>query len=376
EPSSTTSPPAFNTLRRIIKEKDELSAAVTGASAAPPTTTMRPPPFTEPPPPPLRTPSGPTFPHLRMRPPPARRRAPPPPPLPPPAPPLPGKCPPAAPPLPGASPSIALTVGLSAIRIKKPIKTKFRLPVFNWTALKPNQINGTVFSELDDERVLQDLDLDRFEELFKTKAQGPALDLLCPKSKGTQRAAPKVTLLEANRAKNLAITLRKAGRCPEEICRAIHTLDLAVLPVDFVECLMRFVPTEAELKLLRCYERERRAPEELSAEDQFMLQFSKVERLPQRMAAMAFMGNFGDSIAMLTPVRRGAGQGVQQGLRGAAMQPVCCNAVRPVVCCNATSVLQCNRCAAMQPVCCNAVRPVVCCNATGVLQCNRCAAMQ
>lgn len=65
--------------------------------------------------------------------------------------------------------------------------------------------------------------MERFEELFKTKAQGPALDLLCPKSKGTQRAAAKVTLLEANRAKNLAITLRKAGRGPEEICRAIHT---------------------------------------------------------------------------------------------------------------------------------------------------------
>lgn len=44
---------------------------------------------------------------------------------------------------------------LTAIRIKKPIKTKFRLPVFNWTALKPNQINGTVFNEIDDERVLE-----------------------------------------------------------------------------------------------------------------------------------------------------------------------------------------------------------------------------
>lgn len=43
----------------------------------------------------------------------------------------------------------------TAIRIKKPIKTKFRLPVFNWTALKPNQINGTVFNEIDDERVLE-----------------------------------------------------------------------------------------------------------------------------------------------------------------------------------------------------------------------------
>lgn len=44
---------------------------------------------------------------------------------------------------------------LIAIRIKKPIKTKFRLPIFNWTALKPNQINGTVFNEIDDERVLE-----------------------------------------------------------------------------------------------------------------------------------------------------------------------------------------------------------------------------
>ncbi|MXQ85853.1 hypothetical protein E5288_WYG010176 [Bos mutus] len=214
----------------------------------------------------------------------------------------PDKCPP-APPLPGAAPSVVLTVGLSAIRIKKPIKTKFRLPVFNWTALKPNQISGTVFSELDDEKILEDLDLDKFEELFKTKAQGPALDLICSKNKTAQKAASKVTLLEANRAKNLAITLRKAGRSAEEICRAIHTFDLQTLPVDFVECLMRFLPTEAEVKLLRQYERERQPLEELTAEDRFMLLFSKVERLTQRMAGMAFLGNFQDNLQMLTPVR-------------------------------------------------------------------------
>jgi hypothetical protein len=43
----------------------------------------------------------------------------------------------------------------AAVKIKKPIKTKFRLPVFNWVALKPNQINGTVFNEIDDERILE-----------------------------------------------------------------------------------------------------------------------------------------------------------------------------------------------------------------------------
>ncbi|KAM9265034.1 formin-like protein 3 [Morus bassanus] len=283
-----------HTLRRMIKEKDEAFRRRYG-SEPPPVPGAEPPPQPEPEPleEALRLP---ILPPVEAAPPPP----PPPPPLPPPAPPLPGKCPP-APPLPGASPSIALTVGLSAIRIKKPIKTKFRLPVFNWTALKPNQISGTVFSELDDERVLEDLDLERFEELFKTKAQGPALDLICAKNKASQKAASKVTLLEANRAKNLAITLRKAGRSTEEICRAIHTFDLVTLPVDFVECLMRFLPTEAEVKALRQYERERKPLEELADEDRFMLQFSKVERLPQRMAIMAFLGNFAENLQMLTP---------------------------------------------------------------------------
>ncbi|XP_017401260.1 formin-like protein 3 isoform X3 [Cebus imitator] len=294
-----------HTLRRLIKEKEEAfqrrchlepsvrglesvgSEALARVGPAEPSEGMPPSDLD------LLAPAPPPEEVLPLPPPPA-------PPLPPPPPPLPDKCPP-APPLPGAAPSVVLTVGLSAIRIKKPIKTKFRLPVFNWTALKPNQISGTVFSELDDEKILEDLDLDKFEELFKTKAQGPALDLICSKNKTAQKAASKVTLLEANRAKNLAITLRKAGRSAEEICRAIHTFDLQTLPVDFVECLMRFLPTEAEVKLLRQYERERQPLEELAAEDRFMLLFSKVERLTQRMAGMAFLGNFQDNLQMLTP---------------------------------------------------------------------------
>uniref|UniRef100_A0A8C5M5C2 Formin like 3 n=2 Tax=Leptobrachium leishanense TaxID=445787 RepID=A0A8C5M5C2_9ANUR len=223
-----------------------------------------------------------------------------PPPPPPPPPPMPSKCPP-PPPLPSSSPSVILTMGLSAIRIKKPIKTKFRLPVFNWTALKPNQISGTVFSDLDDERILQDLDMDKFEELFKTKAQGAAVDLICSKNKTTQKSVSKVTLLEANRAKNLAITLRKAGRPTEEICKAIQTYDLKTLPVDFVECLVRFLPTEAEVKLLKQYERERKPLDDLSDEDRFMLLFSKVERLSQRMSIMTFLGNFNENLQLLTP---------------------------------------------------------------------------
>uniref|UniRef100_A0A8D1GG80 Formin-like protein 2 n=1 Tax=Sus scrofa TaxID=9823 RepID=A0A8D1GG80_PIG len=207
-----------------------------------------------------------------------------------------GPLPPPPPPLPLSSDAPE-----AAVKIKKPIKTKFRMPVFNWVALKPNQINGTVFNEIDDERILEDLNVDEFEEIFKTKAQGPAIDLSSSKQKITQKGSNKVTLLEANRAKNLAITLRKAGKTADEICKAIHVFDLKTLPVDFVECLMRFLPTENEVKVLRLYERERKPVENLSDEDRFMMQFSKIERLMQKMTIMAFIGNFAESIQMLTP---------------------------------------------------------------------------
>uniref|UniRef100_A0A669D8S7 Formin-like 2b n=1 Tax=Oreochromis niloticus TaxID=8128 RepID=A0A669D8S7_ORENI len=189
----------------------------------------------------------------------------------------------------------------TAVKIKKPIQTKFRMPVLNWVALKPSQINGTIFNDIDDESILQDLNVEEFEEMFKTKAQGPAVDLTLSRQKLPQKPPSKVSLLEANRAKNLAITLRKAGQGSEVICRAIQTFDLRTVRVDFVECLMRFLPTEAEVKLLRQYERDRKPLEALSDEDRFMMQFSRLERLGQRMTIMTFMGNFSDNVQMLTP---------------------------------------------------------------------------
>ncbi|XP_008323607.1 formin-like protein 2 isoform X2 [Cynoglossus semilaevis] len=255
-------------------------------------------------------------------PPPPPPPSPPPPPPPPPPPcrsgdlsstssvPLPPPPPPVAPPLPGSGgsgPTIfnpGLPEGalkLFSVKIKKPIQTKFRMPVLNWVALKPSQINGTVFNDVDDEAVLQDLDMGEFEDLFKTKAQGPAVDLTLSRQKLPQKVVSKISLLEANRAKNLAITLRKAGQGSDIICRSIQTFDLRKVRVDFVECLTRFLPTESELKVLRQYERDRKPLEALSDEDRFMMQFSRIERLTQRMSIMTFMGNFNDNMQMLTP---------------------------------------------------------------------------
>uniref|UniRef100_A0A8C3S4E5 Formin like 1 n=1 Tax=Chelydra serpentina TaxID=8475 RepID=A0A8C3S4E5_CHESE len=248
-----------------------------------------------------------------------------PPSAPPPAPPLPGSdTPPPAPPLPGIGippppplsveggpappppppPPLGMPAGEASgptVKIKKPIQTKFRMPIFNWVALKPTQINGTVFNELNDEKVLQELDMNDFEEQFKTKAQGPSLDISTLKVKAVQKAPSKVTLIESNRAKNLAITLRKGGLSIDSICKAIQTFDLQSLSLDFLELLQRFLPTEYELTLIRKYEKEQRPLEELSDEDVFMIKFSQIPRLAERMNIMTFLGNFSDTAQLLMP---------------------------------------------------------------------------
>jgi len=40
-----------------------------------------------------------------------------------------------------------------AVRKKQTPQPKHRLPVLNWVAMKSNQVKGTVFSELDDEKL-------------------------------------------------------------------------------------------------------------------------------------------------------------------------------------------------------------------------------
>ena len=144
-----------------------------------------PPPSAPPPPPPPGAPPPP--------PPPGGPGAPPPPPPPPggpgipPPPPFPGgPGAPPPPPLPGGrkigksqnpifcSIKIALCFVYVAQGLhpnKRKIETKHKLPLLNWVTIPATQISGTVFSRLDDETILKEVDFTEFEETFKTKAQ-------------------------------------------------------------------------------------------------------------------------------------------------------------------------------------------------------------
>lgn len=175
------------------------------------------------------------------------------------------------------------------------------MPLLNWQALKPNQVTGTVFNELDDEQVLGELNMEIFEEQFKTRAQANPADLSKVKKKTLQKAPSKTTLIEANKAKNLAITLRKGGMDPSKICTAIENYDQQSLSVDFLELLEHFIPSDYEMKLLLNYEKDGRPLDELTDEDRFILRFGKIPRLKQRINTLIFMGNFPETVKRLQP---------------------------------------------------------------------------
>uniref|UniRef100_UPI00358F7C6A formin-like protein 2 n=2 Tax=Myxine glutinosa TaxID=7769 RepID=UPI00358F7C6A len=188
-----------------------------------------------------------------------------------------------------------------ALRIKQPVKTKFRMQVLNWAVLKPTQISGTVFSELDDDQLMEELDMDEFAEMFKTKAQD---NLVSPGrlQHKKQKSSGRASVLDSNRSNNLSITLRRSALSAEQICQAVQTFNLPTLSLDFVECLSRFVPTDSETRTLRDAESAALLDgSSLCPEDHFMLLFGRVKRLKQRLDILSLLGNFTDMFTQFSP---------------------------------------------------------------------------
>ncbi|XP_071967305.1 formin-like protein 1 isoform X2 [Engystomops pustulosus] len=218
--------------------------------------------------------------------------APPPPPGGPPAPPPPGG--PFVPPPPGST-------APSGVSIKKTIQPKYRMPVLNWVALKPTQITGTVFTQLNDEKVLQELDMSEFENQFKTKAQDQGQSKFFKKVGSSQNQPSKVSLIDPNRAKNLAITLKKGGLTPEAITAAIQSYDMEALNVDFLELLSRFLPTDWDRQQISRYLKDQKPLDQLGAEDRFMVHLCSIHRLSEKVNTMIFISSFPETTARLTP---------------------------------------------------------------------------
>ncbi|GAB0098667.1 Formin-like protein [Sergentomyia squamirostris] len=254
-----------------------------------------------------------TAPPIPPPPPSAALAPPPPPPLAPPCPPPPpngtkniGR---ASPFIPTPPPPIAgqMQAPDGAMTIKRKVQTKYKLPTLNWVALKPNQVRGTIFNDLDDERLYKQINFVEFEEKFKIGQGGSfangtnELDGLTSFPSKRFKKPENVSVLEHTRLRNIAISRRKLEMPAEMVIRAINNLDLKQLSLENVEILQKMVPTEQEQKAYREYVAERKDLSMLTDEDKFMMQLAKVERIPSKLSIMNYIGNFFDSIHLISP---------------------------------------------------------------------------
>ncbi|KAI5710086.1 hypothetical protein M8J75_005541 [Diaphorina citri] len=176
------------------------------------------------------------------------------------------------------------------------------------------KVRGTIFSELDDDRLFSVIDFGEFEEKFKLTTQGrpggggdidegdglstfPSKRFKKPESgrpggggdidegDGLSTFPSKrfkkpesVSLLEHTRLRNIAISRRKLDLPVERIISAVTSLDLKTIPLESVEILQRMIPTEQETKAYREYVAEKKDVNLLTEEDKFLLQLTKQVR--------------------------------------------------------------------------------------------------
>ncbi|XP_075237526.1 formin-like protein [Lycorma delicatula] len=237
-------------------------------------------------------------------------QAPPPPPPPPTGIPRPPIGPPAPPP-----PAGLMQAPDGAMTIKRKVQTKHKLPTLNWVPLKPNQVRGTIFNELDDDKLYSVIDFLDFEERFKlpgsyggrsgsglTNGETDSTDGGLSSFPSKRFKKPEnVTLLEHTRLRNIAISRRKIDMTVDKVVSAIYSLDLKQISLENVEILQRMVPTDAEAKAYREYVSEKKDVSQLTEEDRFLMQLAKVERLANKLSIMSYMGNFLDNVHLITP---------------------------------------------------------------------------
>ena len=100
---------------------------------------------------------------------------------------------------------------LARLPNKRRIQTRYKLPLLNWATLPATQVAGTVFSQLDDERILQVINFEDFEERFKRHDAVSAVDGNDPRL--SVRSEPmkrrKESVLAPNRSQNVAIARKK-----------------------------------------------------------------------------------------------------------------------------------------------------------------------
>ncbi|KAH8387035.1 hypothetical protein KR093_004218 [Drosophila rubida] len=237
-------------------------------------------------------------------PPPMLKTAPPPPPpmapamLPPPPPPCPG----APPPPPSMAPAMAPVAAKVELPKKNVPQPANPLKSFNWSKLPDAKLQGTVWSELDESKLYNNMELESIDKLFSayqkngvSTTDGSYEDLRVT-GKNKQKV---LSVIDGRRAQNCTILLSKLKMSDMDISKAILSMDSnEQLALDMVEQLLKFTPSAEERALLDEHSED---IESLARADRFLYEISKIPHYEQRLKSLHYKKRFMLTVNDLIP---------------------------------------------------------------------------
>ncbi|KXJ72201.1 hypothetical protein RP20_CCG018647 [Aedes albopictus] len=209
-------------------------------------------------------------------------------PPPPPPPPPPMMAVPSPPPAPGGPSKIA----------NQPVPPKMDVPKknipqpanplksFNWSKLPDSKLQGTVWSDLDDTKWYNSIELESINKLFCAYQKNDVTnDGLIVKNK-----TKILSVIDGRRAQNCTILLSKLKMSDKEISKAILSMDSnEQLPIDMIEQLLKFTPSVEERALLDEHSQD---IDSLDRADRFMYEISKIPHYEQRLRSLHYKKRF------------------------------------------------------------------------------------
>nr|XP_016936680.2 disheveled-associated activator of morphogenesis 1 isoform X1 [Drosophila suzukii] len=231
--------------------------------------------------------------------------------IPPPPPPMaPSMMPPPPPPCPGAPPpppSMAQTMAPAPPKVDLPKKNVPQptnpLKSFNWSKLPDAKLQGTVWSELDESKLYNNMELESIDKLFSAYQKNgvSATDGSYEDLRVTGKAAKQkvLSVIDGRRAQNCTILLSKLKMSDMEISKAILSMDSnEQLQLDMVEQLLKFTPSAEERALLDEHSED---IESLARADRFLYEISKIPHYEQRLKSLHYKKRFMLTINDLIP---------------------------------------------------------------------------
>lgn len=146
------------------------------------------------------------------------------------------------------------------------------LKSFNWSKIPEQKLQGTIWSELDDTKLYNVMDLESIDKIFcayqknGVSTEGSIEDLrTLGKNKKT------MSVIDSRRAQNCTILLSKLKMSDNEITRTILSMDQQnILHIDMVEQLLKYIPSSEEAASLDIHQKDLQ-----NRADCFLYQISK-----------------------------------------------------------------------------------------------------